>query len=111
MIQLPAILTGFSSRVDGSASVRFTTNELQPDDFAGLQQSQNAYGWLVFKENAISEEDIPKEDAEEPRKTPSKRLRSSLYVLWKQQGEPQEFETFYREKMEKFIEAVKNKLD
>jgi hypothetical protein len=112
MIKLPSYLTGFSSRSDGSASVRFATQELSGDEFSQLKDHHNAYGWLVFKENEIKPEDIPTEDVEDKNKTPSKRLRATLYVLAQQQGVPKEkFEEFYREKMEKLIDHVKAKLD
>ena len=59
----------------------------------------------------IMAEIVPLEAAEDKTKTPSKRLRATLYVLWQQTGEQGDFEVFYREKMEKLIDFVKNKLD
>jgi hypothetical protein len=45
-------------------------------------------------------------------KSPSARLKAVLFVFWKQEGEPQnDFETFYRIKMESIIDAVKAKLE
>lgn len=110
MIKLPAYLTGFNSKADGSASIRFSTQELGPEDFAEMHGHLNQFGWLVFRENDFQDEEIPQEDAEE-NKTPSRRLRASLYVLWDQSGKQGEFESFYRDRMEKFIEHVKAKLD
>lgn len=110
MIKLPAYLTGFSSRSDGSAGIRFTTQELSEGDFAGLKKSLNAFGWLIFSENNVQDEEIPDEEAEEDKK-PSRRLRASLYVLWEQNGKKGEFESYYREQMEKIITHVKSKLD
>jgi hypothetical protein len=41
-------------------------------------------------------------------KSPSNRLRSVLFLLWKQTGEPQnDFDTYYRIKMEGIIDAIK----
>ena len=111
MIKLPAYLTGFSSRADGSAGIRFATQELTSDDWVELQQNLNQFGWLVFSANEAQPTDIPKEEAEDKAKTPSKRLRATLFVLWKQKGEPQDFESFYRVQVEKVIEAIKSKLD
>ena len=59
MFQLTGYLTGFSSLKDGGASIRFATQELSPDDFATLHKAQNAFGWLVFKENEVTLQDIP----------------------------------------------------
>lgn len=111
MIKLAAYFTGFSSKADGSASLRFSTQELTGEDFAIFKNTQNQFGWLVFSENEVDLKEVPKEDADEGNKTPSKRLRNTLFVYWKQQGENGDFESFYREKMEKFINRVKAELD
>lgn len=110
-VKFPAYLTGFSSRSDGSAGVRFATQELKPEDYASLQQNLNQFGWLVFQANEAQPTDIPKEEAEDKSKTPSKRLRASLFVLWKQEGEQGEFESWYRDRMEKLIKYIQDKLD
>ncbi len=43
-------------------------------------------------------------------KTPSQRLRASLYVLWEQRGSKGDFEEFYEDQMEKFIKRIKQEL-
>ncbi len=110
MIKLPAILTGFSSHADGGAGIRFTTNELAGEDYVSLAGEKGKFGWLIFKENDIQDEDIPKTEAEES-KTPSQRLRGVLFVLWSQEGKKGNFEDYYRSRMEKLIEIIKAKLD
>ncbi len=112
MIKLPAYLTGFSSRSDGSAGVRFATQELDEKDFIELKRGLNNFGWLVFKENDIKADDIPDEQADESKK-PSQRLRSVLYVFWQQNRRQEfpDFEVYYRTKMEEIITSVKSKLD
>ena len=111
MIQIPTILTGFATKVDGGASVRFSTNELSDTDVLLLKQHQGKFGYLLFKENPFTTDDLPKEQAEDKTKTPSKRLRATLYVLWQQEGSKGDFEVAYREKMEKIISFIKDKLD
>ena len=111
MFQVPAILTSFSTKADNGASLRFSTNELNDEDFLTLKKSHQQFGWLLFRENPYQPGDVPLEAAEDKAKTPSKRLRACLYVLWQQTGEQGDFEVFYRERMEKIIEFVKNKLD
>lgn len=111
MIKLPAYLTGFSSKTDGSASLRFATQEVSGEEFGVFKKMLNGYGWLVFQENEVSLDDMPKEMAEDKNKTPSKRLRATLFILWTQEGEKGDFEVYYREKMEKLIDFIKNKLD
>ena len=111
MIKIPAYLTGFSSKADGSAGLRFTTQELDDDTFLEIKRHHNLYGHLLFKENPFQASDIPTESAEDKNKTPSKRLRAALFVLWRQEGEKGDFEAYYRTKMEKLIDMVKAKLD
>ena len=109
-IQLPAYLTGFASKVDGSASVRFGTQELTEEDFIELKRHHGQYGWLLFQENPYQGNEIPTELALDG-KTPSKRMRDVLFVLWKQEGAEGDWETWYRQRMEKLIDSVKKKLD
>ena len=111
MIKLPAYFTGFSSKADGSAGIRFSTQELNEEDFAKFSRALNQFGWLVFKENEVDLTKLPKEQAEDTKKTPGARLRATLFVLWKQLGSTGDFENYYREKMEKFIDRVKTELD
>lgn len=111
MIKLPAYFTRFGSKSDGSASLGFNTQELSASDFAILKENLNNFGFLLFKENQIQDEDIPTEDMEDKEKTPSKRLRACLYVLWEQTGKKSPFELYYREQVEKVIDHIKNKLD
>lgn len=111
MITLAGYLTGFSSKSDGSASVRFSTQELTAEQFADMSRHLNEYGFILFKENAITLEDMPTEDMEDRTKTPSKRLRASLFVLWKQKECAGDFEAYYRDMMEKFISKTKEQLD
>lgn len=111
MFQVPAILTGFATKVDGGASVRFATNELTDTDILQLKRQQGQFGFLLFRENAYTPKDIPTEQAEDGSKSPSKRLRAVLFVQWKQEGEKGDFEAFYVKSMNAIIEKCKGQLD
>lgn len=111
MIKLPAYFTGFSSKVDKSAALRFSTQELDASEYAVFSEMQGQFGWLMFSPNEIDVKDMPTEQAEDKNKTPSKRLRATLFILWKQQGGKGKFDLFYEMQMEKFISRVKNELD
>lgn len=111
MLKLPVYLTGFSSKSDGSASLRFATQEISGDEFAKLKENLNAYGYLIFSPNEIRAEDIPTEAAEDKNKTPSKRLRAVKFIKWTQLGKQGNFEDFYRNEMEVIIEKAKKELD
>jgi len=39
------------------------------------------------------------------------RMRAVLYLLWKQEGEKEDFEIYYKKKTEAFITFLKGKLD
>lgn len=111
ILKIPAYLTGFGSRVDKSAGLRFTTQELNGETFAQLQELNQTFGWLIFSPNDISPEDIPSENAEEEGISSSERLRRILFVLFKQKEIKEDFETWRRKYMEKIIQAIKDKLD
>lgn len=111
MIKIPAYLTGFNRKADRSCSVRFETQEITTEELLELDRHYGNFGWLVFSPNEVRVEDIPKGEAEDTNKTPSKRLRATLFILWKQRGSSGDFESFYRQQVEKFIEIVKTKLD
>lgn len=109
-MKLPAYFTGFSSKSDGSAGLRFATQEISAEQFADLKRNLNGFGWLQFQENQAIE--VPTEPAVEDKdKTPSKRLRSVLYILWKENKVEEDFETYYRKQVEKIIDHLKSKLD
>jgi hypothetical protein len=71
-------------------------------------------GWLTFSPNPDDVE-IPEERAELDEKSASERLKNVIFVWYKQEVEAGKFvglfETFRKEKMEKIIQTVKDKLD
>lgn len=110
-MKLPAYFTGFGSKADGSASLRFSTQELTSNDFAELKLELNSMGWLVF---ASQEEkvEVPSESITDERRKPSQRLRAVLYLLHqKKGGKDEEFEGYYRAQIEAIIDKVKEKLE
>ena len=105
------ILSSISHTRDRGIRLGFTTQELNKDERAVIEDQFQQYGNLLFSPNEIDYSDIPKEQAEDKSKTPSKRLRNVLYVLWKQTSKEKDFELYYRIRMEKIIDYVKVKLD
>jgi hypothetical protein len=107
----------------------FTGAELPESDFANLEPPllsdfelvlsgmEGAEGWLLFasQEAEIDLGDVPNDKAEIGTKTHSERLRSVIYVWYKQSIADQsfigEFDMFYKTKLEKIIEGVKSKLN
>jgi hypothetical protein len=111
MIKLPAYFTGFSSKSDGSAGLRFATQELTAEDFADLKREHNAFGWLIFSPN--EGEEIPDENAEEEGISASERYRRRLFVYWKhpkgKNGEG-DFETWRKQHLELMGEKLLERL-
>lgn len=114
-ITLPAIFTSYLEHKDKSFVLRFETRELTDEELKLMRSQFGLEGHLLFADNEIKDEDIPEGNAEVEQKTPSRRLRASLYVLWKQKvgngNIPTEFETFYKQQMEKAIQKVKNLME
>lgn len=98
---------------DGSANLTFTTGEIADDEVIYLLNAgrRDEFGWLLWSPNKHQTDDLPDEPATDERKTPAKRLRAVLFILWKQQGSRGDFEVFYRERMGKLIDMIKLKLD
>lgn len=107
-ITLPATLDAANRRKDRSVSLRFTSMlELQTGDFATIDTLHGASGHLLFAPVELHEEDIPKDPLPTSGKTPSQRLRAALFVLWEQTTPGTDFDGFYKQRMERIIEAVK----
>ena len=110
-IQTNAIITGVRSKVDGSLGVSFTTPELSPEEKAEFMRLQGMNLIALF--TPLDEPNAPEYivDKEIETKTPSNRLRNVLFVLWTQEGSKGEFDEFYKKYIEKFINAIKEKLE
>lgn len=110
-IVLPAGLVSVNDLKDRSAKLSFETRELSNPEFIALRDIRGTQGWLAFSMNEIQEEEIPTEMAETGTKSPSQRLRSVLFLMWKQEKSLLDFDVWYRSKMETLIQNIKNKLD
>lgn len=117
MMLLPAIFRSFSTLKDGTFVMKFESNELSPAELVGLAQAHNSFGYLAFKKDEFKTEQLAvidelKADYEDKTKTPSKRLRDVFFVAFKQGNEGfDNFESYYKFKMDKIIEHIKSKLE
>jgi hypothetical protein len=112
-IQLPTHLTGYTRLKDKSVTLKFaTTYEVTNTDLAEIDKYHGQEGWLLFKPNEFSEDEVPKDDAPSDLKSPSLRLRDVLYVYFmKTHDDASQFSNFYNAALEKYITQVKEKLD
>lgn len=112
-LQLPVLIAGLQTKVDGSIKITLETRELPASSAAELFGLRNAEAWAVLAPNQIKDISLPDEKADPAigQKTPSRRLRAVIYRLWEQQGAGTDFESYYRVKMEQLIDQFKGKLE
>ena len=98
-----AIIDKVSTLKDGSVRVSLITRALSPTQMAEL------FFWVNKEILAIDIDESNKDD-----KSPSQRLRGVIYRLWEQSSDRKvyndEFELYYRSKLERIIESLKDKL-
>lgn len=109
-IKTQAIITGIRSKQDRSLGLSVSTPELDIQAKALFLelQSLNVLLTITPLEEPEAPEYVVQGDLE--NKTPSERLRNVLYVTHQQLGIQEEFNTWYRNQMEKIIEHYKQKL-
>jgi len=117
MLIIPAILETFSSLKDKTLKIVFSSNELNPEQLLGVAKNVQNFGFLAFKQDAFKQTEIDTlkdldSKYEDKGKSKSKRLKSVLFVSYKQDNKGYEvFDDYYNFIMEKIIEHYKNKLD
>lgn len=116
LFQAPAEIMKLETMAAGGVRVVIDTQEItDSNDLAKLfRLKKGSVGWFVFKNTEIKGEDVPDGDLpqeEGEKKTPSERFRAVLFVYWKEvKGGNGDFNTFYRDTIEKLINAYKEKL-
>jgi hypothetical protein len=108
------ILTGAATRADGSLSLRFATCELTADEKAALMELQNRNLKVLLQPQDEAPEGIKEIKGQFDKKSPSLRMRNTLFCLWKyltEQGKIEiSFETFYLREVERLINSIKDQL-
>lgn len=110
-ITCPAILTGASTRADGSLSLRFSTPELSSEDKAVFFDALNKNMTMLLEPNSEAEPGRKEIKGETGTKTPSQRLRAIIFVQWKQNKPGMTFDEFYARKMAQICEEEKELLE
>lgn len=112
--QIPATLEGVTALKDGGMSVRFHTNEVSDEEKVLLMRYFQKFGWLLFNEQEHKESELDLELIRKDTggKTPSQRLRATIYVAYQQSGKTDlTFEEFYSRCMEQHINYEKQNLE
>ena len=99
------VITGIRSKVDRSLGLTCSTPELSTDERALFMEIQGINLEALFKPTE-EKTDLKEVTGEFGEKKPSQRLRAVLFILWKQRGEKEDFEVFYKIQMEKVIDKV-----
>lgn len=112
MFQTSSQIESISTRVDGTIKIVVGTQELNPEQMTAVFQLKGKQGWMLFKENHIESSDVPKEVAPEfSGKSPSQRLRSTLFVYWEKNTDKKiPFNQFYESWIEKKLIEIKEYL-
>jgi hypothetical protein len=111
---LATTIGGIRSLKDGSLSITFETQEISPGKVGEVYALRNKVAYLYISGNQISMPEQKMIDTMEPEmvgKSPSLRLRNTLFVAFGQDGEGYaDFDGYYKAKMESFINIVKTNL-
>ena len=116
MIILPVMLEGVASRKDSTYIIRLGTQELPAHKAAELLTLSNKYAFAAIKAEEFSKEEIQEMESADMtlegknQKSRSERLRSVLYLLWKEEGHQTGFDSYYESQMETIIGHFKAKL-
>jgi hypothetical protein len=108
-------LDRISRRKDKSVAMTFITdNEQTSEQFMELDKQLDQRGVLYFKPKGLltttEADELDAVDIELEGKTQSQRLRNVLFILHQQSESKDDFKTFYKEKTEKIIQQIKDKL-
>lgn len=114
-LMLPTIFTSYRPRVDKSASLTFSTLELDINKMGLLFSLQGKMGALVFKaESDLTKNEIlmcENMEIELGGKTKSERLRNVLFRNWELENKGHStFDNYYASEMEIIIIHYKGKL-
>ena len=87
MLLLPAFLESYRSLKDRTLKLVYETSELSPEQIKDLHSSLSKTGFLAFNTEPFNDKDLNviselEVDYDDPKKTPSKRLRAVLYISW-----------------------------
>lgn len=108
---LSAIVEKLSTLKDGSITITIHTQEMSPAKSAELFELRGKLSAVYISPAEITSKELALVDTVEPDlpgKSPSRRMRNVLYILWKQDHEGfSEFPPYYESQMNKYIESMK----
>lgn len=113
-ILIAAVVDKITTLKDNSVKITLDTQELTPARAGELFTLRNSLATVYISPAEITSREMAQVDAIEPEmpgKSPSQRMRNVMFLLWRQDHEGyNEFDGYYKSKMEKFIEELKNNI-
>ena len=114
-ILLPVQLNPISRRKDKSIKLSLETRELATDELLTLMSFEGQEAWMSLAFNKEQLPEAPTENAEIETKSHAQRLRSVLYILYKQAVKKGKyvgtFDSYYAEQMERYITKLKELIE
>jgi hypothetical protein len=117
MLVIPANLESLSTLKDGTIKLVFETQELSAETVGNLFACRNKLGYMAFKPELFEDAEVDivanlKTSDIDNAKTPSKRMRNTLYMLWKEnKAGYDDFQLYYNYRMEHIITMLKNEFE
>ena len=114
MFQTASTIEKIETRSDNTIKLTIGTQEVSAEQATELFTLKQKIGFFLFDDKPIKPDDLNIPDFVpeiKGDKTPSQRLRAVLYVRWQQLGKQGSADDFYKQQVERFIEAVKDKLE
>lgn len=103
-----------TSNEDRTMKIRLDTQEMTPEEAAAVFSLQGQHLYAVVSPNPVTESDLEIPDVVmefKQDKTPSQRMRNTIYVLWSKNYKNRfDFETYYKSKIGELIEIVKRQI-
>ena len=111
---LSTVIENISTRKDNTVKITLGTQELSPSKAAELFQMLNKLAVTYISTKEITQREIDQVDKIDPEfqgKTQSQRIRNVLFILFEQNSEGfRDFDSFYKNKTEAYIDNLKTKL-
>jgi hypothetical protein len=113
-ILVACIVDKITTLKDKSVKITLDTQELKASNAGELFTLLNSLCTVYISPAEVTSREMAQVDAVEPEmqgKSPSQRMRTVLFLLWKQDNEGfKVFDMYYQGKMEKYIEELKQNL-
>jgi hypothetical protein len=115
-IILESIVDSIASKVDGTISIKISTQELDPTNAGNIFALRGKFIKCLLSDSNITklEEELIDNTilvSGKKNKSESQRLRAVLFRIHEQKDITEDFEIYYKNEMNKIIEHYKSKLE